>query len=89
MKFTLGQLAHSGDPTPAVTLTATTVNHTSTKSLDVPTGVAFDGGGNLWVGNQDSDHSSSVDKFEEIDRFKRQPSAVGFYQIELDGNKPR
>ena len=63
VKFTPGQLAQSGSPTPAVMLTATTVNHTPPSSLDIPAGVAFDGGGNLWVGNEVSDHAGSVAKF--------------------------
>ena len=65
VKFTPGQLAHSGDPTPAVMLTTTTVNQTLAKSLDDPAGVAFDEAGNLWIGNVDSDHSGSVAKFEK------------------------
>jgi len=63
VKFTPGQLAASGSPTPAVMLTATMVNNTPPPSLDIPTGIAFDAGGDLWVGNQDSDHAGSVAKF--------------------------
>ena len=44
-EYSLAQLAASGSPVPAVTLTA---NGTS---LDDPVGVAFDGSGNLWVSN--------------------------------------
>lgn len=65
VKFTPGQLAQSGNPTPAVMLTATMVNHTSTSSLFSPTGLAFDGGGNLWVGNEESDRAGSVAKFDK------------------------
>ena len=65
VKFTPGQLAHSGSPTPAVMLTSTEVNHTPPPILDIPTGLAFDGGGNLWVANQDSDHAGSVAKFDK------------------------
>jgi hypothetical protein len=45
VEFTTGQLASSGSPTPAVTLSA------NGGSLNVPTGVAFDAGNNLWVVN--------------------------------------
>jgi sugar lactone lactonase YvrE len=63
VEFTPSQFLISGDPTPAVTLTATAVD--SAESLDVPTGLAFDKSGNLWVGNQESDHQGSVAKFSK------------------------
>ncbi len=45
VEYTASQLASSGDPTPAVTLSA------NASSLDGPSGVAFDASGNLWVTN--------------------------------------
>lgn len=65
VKFNKGQLGHSGAPTPAVTLSAVTVTATSAFSIDDPTGVAFDEGGDLWVGNPDSDEFGSVAKFSK------------------------
>lgn len=46
--FSAAQLAVSGNPTPAVTLSA------SGASLSGPTGLAFDASGDLWVSNQGS-----------------------------------
>ena len=43
--FSPSQLAATGSPTPAVTLSA------SAGSLANPTGLAFDASGNLWVAN--------------------------------------
>src|SRR6185437_6346753 len=51
VEFTAAQLASSGDPTPAVTVTSVTV--TSVPSLHYPTGVSFDAAGNLWVSNDE------------------------------------
>jgi sugar lactone lactonase YvrE len=48
-EFTPAQLATSGDPTPAVTLSTNGSN-----SLDYPTGLGFDSAGNLWVSNDES-----------------------------------
>jgi hypothetical protein len=45
VKFSASQLAASGTPTPAVTLTA------SGSSIDEPGGLAFDASGNLWLSN--------------------------------------
>jgi sugar lactone lactonase YvrE len=45
VEFPVGQLASSGSPAPAVTISA------SSGSLSAPSGLAFDGGGNLWVAN--------------------------------------
>jgi sugar lactone lactonase YvrE len=44
VEFTVGQLASSGSPTPAVTLSPS-------GSLNDPYQLAFDASGNLWVGN--------------------------------------
>jgi sugar lactone lactonase YvrE len=52
--FTVSQLASSGSPTPAVTLSA------SSGSLNMPVGLAFDASGNLWVAN---DGNASVVEF--------------------------
>jgi hypothetical protein len=46
LEFTKSQLAASGSPTPAVTLS------NNSGSLDGPNGVAFDNAGDLWVANQ-------------------------------------
>ena len=46
VEFTPAQLAATGTPTPAVTLSATAGN-----SLDGPDGLAFDPAGDLWVTN--------------------------------------
>jgi sugar lactone lactonase YvrE len=45
VEFTASQLASTGSPTPAVTISA------SSASLDEPIGIAFDASGNLWVSN--------------------------------------
>ena len=45
VEFTPSQLASSGSPAPAVTISA------ATGSLSLPIGIAFDGSGNLWVAN--------------------------------------
>jgi sugar lactone lactonase YvrE len=45
VEFTASQLAASGSPTPAVTLSATN------GSLSSPSGLAFDASGDLWVAN--------------------------------------
>jgi len=45
VEFTASQLAGSGSPTPAVTLSATN------GSLSAPSGLAFDASGDLWVAN--------------------------------------
>ena len=47
VEFTRGQLAITGSPTPAVTLSATAGD-----SLDDPEGLAFDSAGDLWVTNE-------------------------------------
>ena len=49
VEFTPSQLAASGAPTPAVTISATSA------SLDNPSGVAFDASGDLWVTNTGTD----------------------------------
>ncbi len=60
VEYTKSQLAQSGNPTPAVTLTST-----SAYSIDVPDGLAFDSSGDLWVanggGNYSGDHASVVE----------------------------
>lgn len=63
VKFTADQLAASGDPTPAVMLTATAVTGTSANSFDDPAGITFDKNGNLWVANVDSDQAGSISNF--------------------------
>ena len=45
VEYTSGQLGASGNPSPAVTLTT---NH---GTLSLPSALAFDAGGNLWVAN--------------------------------------
>jgi sugar lactone lactonase YvrE len=45
VEYTTSQLASSGNPSPAVTLSA------NSGSLSAPVGIAFDAGGNLWVAN--------------------------------------
>ncbi len=45
-EFTPAQLATSGSPTPAVTITAD-----ASHSVEDPTGLGFDAGGDLWVAN--------------------------------------
>ncbi|HEY6472700.1 MAG TPA: IPT/TIG domain-containing protein [Acidimicrobiales bacterium] len=49
VEFTPSQLASSGAPTPAVTISP------NASSLDGPYSLAFDAGGNLWVANAYSD----------------------------------
>ncbi len=49
VEFTRGQLAITGSPTPAVTLSATAGD-----SLDDPEGLAFSLAGDLWVANHDN-----------------------------------
>jgi sugar lactone lactonase YvrE len=46
VEFTASQLASSGSPTPAVTISA------SGQSLVGPSGIAFDTSGNVWVANE-------------------------------------
>jgi sugar lactone lactonase YvrE len=46
VEFTPGQLAASGAPTPKVTITTN-----GSASIDVPESLAFDGRGDLWIGN--------------------------------------
>jgi secreted PhoX family phosphatase len=46
VEFSASQLTHSGTPTPTVIL-----SDDGHGSLDEPFGLAFDGGGNLWVTN--------------------------------------
>jgi sugar lactone lactonase YvrE len=46
VEYTASQLVASGSPTPNVTLTANAAG-----SLNFPVALAFDAGGNLWVGN--------------------------------------
>jgi sugar lactone lactonase YvrE len=48
VEFTASQFATSGSPAPAVTLSATS------HSLDGPSGLVFDAGGNLWVTNRNA-----------------------------------
>jgi sugar lactone lactonase YvrE len=54
VEFSVSQLASSGSPTPAVTISS------SSGSLSGPDGLAFDASGNLWVANGDD---SSVVEF--------------------------
>ncbi len=49
VEFTPSQLAASGDPTPAVTISS------NASSLDDPSGVAVDASGDLWVTNTSND----------------------------------
>jgi sugar lactone lactonase YvrE len=49
VKYTPGQLAATGDPTPAVTISA------NAASLHAPGSVAFDASGNLWALNESGD----------------------------------
>jgi hypothetical protein len=48
--YTTAQLASSGNPAPATTITSTT----ATTSLTYPAGLSFDAAGNLWVVNSTS-----------------------------------
>ncbi len=50
VEFTPGQLAASGAPTPGVTITTN-----GSGSIAVPTSLAFDGRGDLWIGNRTND----------------------------------
>jgi sugar lactone lactonase YvrE len=59
--FSPSQLSASGSPDPIVTITPTPVGATS--SIQHPTGLAFDRGGNLWVANDESDTFGSLAKF--------------------------
>ena len=54
VEFAAGQLAASGSPTPAVTLSA------SAGSIVGPIGIAFDAGGDLWVANGNTGHNTVV-----------------------------
>ena len=65
--FNAADIKVSGAPTPAITLTPTIVNTPGgmTHSLDCPEGLAFDGGGNLWVANGISDTVGSLAKFSK------------------------
>jgi hypothetical protein len=51
VEFTKAQLSTSGSPTPAVTISSTTVG--TYKSLDGPYSLAFTSSGDLWVENFD------------------------------------
>ena len=54
VEFTRAQLATSGSPTPAVTITSTTITSTNVgpyQSLDGPFGVAVAPSGDVWVSN--------------------------------------
>ena len=65
LKFAAADLAMSGTPTPAVTITATPVVTLDgiALSLDLPEGIAFDPAGNAWVANLDSDNAGSLAEF--------------------------
>jgi sugar lactone lactonase YvrE len=54
VEFAARQLAASGTPTPAVTLSATA------GSIVGPIGIAFDAGGDLWVANGNTGHNTVV-----------------------------
>ncbi len=54
VEFTPSQLAASGAPTPKVTITSN-----GSGSINIPGSLAFDGQGNLWVGNDTSTSSTS------------------------------
>ena len=81
VKFTPGQLTTTGSPTPAVMLTATTVNGTSAFSFDIPTGLALDKHGNVWVANEHSDADGSVAEFADAELANGSPQPAVF----LDG----
>jgi hypothetical protein len=61
VEFSPSQLASSGSPTPTITITSVAVG--ATDSLNVPSGLAFDRSGNLWVSNFSSDNFGSLAKF--------------------------
>ena len=65
VKFNAADLAASGSPTPAVTISATVVETAtgSTLSLDCPEGLSFDAQGSLWASNAISDNFGSLAKF--------------------------
>ena len=65
VSFSAAQLASSGSPVPAVTLSAIA------GSLSNPGGLAFDGNGNLWVGNVGS--SSNVVNSPPASSCEREP----------------
>jgi len=67
MKFTQNQLTMDGSPTPAVTLSPTTVTNTSAQSLDGVGGLVLDKKGNLWVTNFTSDQRGSIAQFSNND----------------------
>ncbi|HVX22488.1 MAG TPA: IPT/TIG domain-containing protein [Acidimicrobiales bacterium] len=53
--YTPSQQAAGGAPNPAVVITSTGTPGTTTASLSGPTGLAFDGAGDLWVTNYNGD----------------------------------
>jgi secreted PhoX family phosphatase len=55
--FTPAQLAATGNPTPAIELSATGTGASAT--LDSPFGLAFDSSGDLWVSNADAESSTT------------------------------
>jgi sugar lactone lactonase YvrE len=57
VEYTPAQLAHSGAPTPAVTISSTggTSTGTGPASLSAPSGLELDTTGNLWVANTGND----------------------------------
>jgi hypothetical protein len=65
VEFRPGDIAASGSPTPAVTISSTSVTTASgtDSSLLCPEGLAFDKQGNLWVANLLSNNAGSIAEF--------------------------
>jgi streptogramin lyase len=65
LKFNAADIAASGTPAPAVTLSGTSVTTAggTANSLDCPEGITFDKDGSLWVSNAVSDNNGSLAKF--------------------------
>lgn len=91
IQFSKSQISTTGTimPAPVVTLTATSVPGTTgpTESIDCPQGIIFDGSGNLFVANLNSDTLGSIAKFKKKDiAMSGSPTPTQFIDADALGN---